>query len=364
MLSVAVVGCPAADFRFSDFRLSKMDYAVARRIVRFCGLTTATVLLGACAIEPPLAATRNQIIISVRDQKLTVVKDDHTRVVFPISTSKFGLGDRRNTYETPSGELAVAAKIGGGAPAGSVFHGRVRTGEIVKVDAPGRDAIVSRILALRGLEAGNSQAFSRGIYIHGTPEERNIGRPTSYGCIRMRSRDVIALYDMVRVGARVQIIDTTQNQAIAANIVQPSPGNPFDTPAPNIPLPDVNATQVASAGNTSVVKSITTTGSGPTVKTTTTAVAAGGASPATTTTTVTKTAPPFPAVAAALNKKTWNAAPEKLLAKQAATDARAQREAAKPPVGAPTPTQPVSNNTSGTNGTDPSAQHRSAVDSL
>ena len=87
-----------------------------------------------------------------------------------------------------------------------------------------------------------------------------------------------------------------------------------------------------------MVKSITTSGTGPVVKTTTTAVAASGAAPATTTTTtVTKTAPPFPAVAAALGKKTWNAAPDKLLAKQAAADARAQHDAAKPPVGAPTP---------------------------
>ena len=55
-----------------------MDYAATRRIVRFCGLTTASFLLGACALtEPPIAATRNQIIISVRDQKMTVVKADH-----------------------------------------------------------------------------------------------------------------------------------------------------------------------------------------------------------------------------------------------------------------------------------------------
>ena len=350
-----------------------MDYAAARRIVRFCGLTTVTVLLGACAIEPPLAATRNQIIISVRDQKLTVVKDDLTRVSFPISTSKFGLGDRRNTYETPTGELAVAAKIGGGAPAGAVFHGRVRTGEIVKVDAPGRDAIVSRILALRGLEAGNQGAFSRGIYIHGTPEERNIGRPTSYGCIRMRSKDVIALYDMVKVGARVQIIDTTQSQAIAANIVRPTPTGPLDGPAAGVSLASAGtAAPVPAAGSTSVVKSITTTGSA-TVKTTTTAVAANG-SPAVTTT-VTKTTPPFPAVASALNKnasgstaaaapakKEWNGSPGKLLAQQAATDARNQRDA-KPPVGAPTPTHPVSNNLPADNGTTPVVP-RSAADSL
>jgi hypothetical protein len=50
---------------------------------------------------------------------------------------------------------------------------------------------VTRILWLRGLEAQNVNAFSRDIYIHGTPEERLIGTPASYGCIRMRSSDII-----------------------------------------------------------------------------------------------------------------------------------------------------------------------------
>ncbi len=280
-----------------------MDSAAARRFFHYCGLTTAAaVLLSGCEATPPLAATRNQVIISVRDQKLTVVKEDHTRVSFPISTSKFGLGDRRGTYETPTGELAVAAKIGGGAASGTVFHGRVSTGEIVKVDAPGRDAIVTRILALRGLEASNSGAFSRGIYIHGTPEERNIGRPTSYGCIRMRSRDVIALYNMIKVGARVQIIDTTQNQAIAANILQP----PAGAPPPNIVVP---AAVTAATGAKSVVP--------------------GPLTPA--------LAPAAPAVPA---KKQWAGAPTTLLAKQTAAD----KAKARPPVGAPPTARPVSNN--------------------
>ena len=84
-------------------------------LARLSTASTAALLGGCVGTPPPLAATRNQIIISVRDQKLTVVKEDHTRVSFPISTSKFGLGDRRRSYETPTGELAVAAKIGGGA---------------------------------------------------------------------------------------------------------------------------------------------------------------------------------------------------------------------------------------------------------
>ena len=99
--------------------------------------------------------------------------------------------------------MKVRKKIGANAPAGAVFKSRRPTGEILPPDAPGRDPIVSRILWLEGLEPRNRNAFDRYIYIHGTPEERNIGMASSYGCIRMRSRDVIALYDTVGTGARV-----------------------------------------------------------------------------------------------------------------------------------------------------------------
>jgi hypothetical protein len=59
---------------------------------------------------------------------------------------------------------------------------------------------------LRGLQASNQHAFSRCIYIHGTPQEKLIGRPASYGCIRMKSRDVAALYAQLPLGAIVEIV--------------------------------------------------------------------------------------------------------------------------------------------------------------
>ena len=148
----------------------------------------------------------NRVIVSVRDQKLMLVQDGARVAVYPISTSKFGLGDHLGKMTTPLGYLQVAQKIGTNAPAGAVFHNRRWTGEILKPNAPGRDPIVTRIIWLRGLEASNARAFHRCIYIHGTPEERTLGRPASYGCIRMRSRDVSALYDKLPVGAIVQII--------------------------------------------------------------------------------------------------------------------------------------------------------------
>jgi hypothetical protein len=145
------------------------------------------------------------VIISVPDQKLMLVDDGARAAVYPVSTSKFGLGDNWGSMATPLGMLQVAQKIGDHAPVGAVFHKRRFTGEILQPNAPGRDPIVTRIIWLRGLEAANAHAYNRGIYIHGTPQEKIIGRPASYGCIRMKSSDVTELYAQLPVGAVVQI---------------------------------------------------------------------------------------------------------------------------------------------------------------
>ena len=158
--------------------------------------------------------TRHQIVISTREQKLAVLDRGNLMAIYSVSTSKFGLGDWRGSRFTPLGQLQIAEKIGGDAPPGAVFKDRRRTGEIVLPDSPGRDPIVTRILWLRGLEPQNANAFTRDIYIHGTPEERLIGTPASYGCIRMRSSDIISLYGIVGVGAVVSIVNTSLASAI------------------------------------------------------------------------------------------------------------------------------------------------------
>jgi L,D-transpeptidase catalytic domain len=160
-------------------------------------------LLASCAAPRDI---EHHIVVSVHDQKLALLEKGKFVATYPVSTSKFGLGDRPGSFGTPLGELEIADKIGDGAPAGTVFKDRRRTGEVIAVNAPGRDPIVTRIIWLRGREAQNANAFRRDIYIHGTPEERNIGRPASYGCIRMRSVDIINLYSQVGPGAEVTII--------------------------------------------------------------------------------------------------------------------------------------------------------------
>jgi lipoprotein-anchoring transpeptidase ErfK/SrfK len=158
--------------------------------------------------------TRHQIVISTREQKLALLDRGNLMAIYPVSTSKFGLGDWRGSRYTPLGQLEIAEKIGDNAPPGAVFKDRLRTGEIVLADSPGRDPIVTRILWLRGLEPKNANAFTRDIYIHGTPEERLIGTRASYGCIRMRSSDIINLYDIVGIGAAVTIVDGSLASAI------------------------------------------------------------------------------------------------------------------------------------------------------
>jgi lipoprotein-anchoring transpeptidase ErfK/SrfK len=164
-------------------------------------------LIALTALSPAARADGpSRVIVSVRDQKLMLMGNGEKLATYPVSTSKFGLGDNWGRMTTPLGFLQVAQKIGDHAPVGAVFRNRRFTGEILKPNSPGRDPVITRIIWLRGLQASNAHAFSRCIYIHGTPEERFIGRPASYGCIRMKSRDVAALYAQVPLGAIVEIV--------------------------------------------------------------------------------------------------------------------------------------------------------------
>src|SRR5438045_8492259 len=149
-------------------------------------------------VEPGTAPLRAQlvqpnVIVSVRDQKLMLLDNGGNAAVYPVSTSKFGLGDRWGSMATPLGTLQVAQKIGDHAPVGAVFHNRRFTGEILLPNTPGRDPIIPRIIWLRGLEGENVHAYYRRIYVHCTPEENTIGRPDSYDRIRMKSSGGSAL---------------------------------------------------------------------------------------------------------------------------------------------------------------------------
>ncbi len=170
-------------------------------------LILTTICLGAFLGQAGAALDGNvEVVISVAEQRMALLCDGGLVTKFPISTSRYGGGDALGSYKTPLGRLKVCDKIGGELPSGAVIKHRAATGEVLAANAPGRDPIVSRILWLEGLEEENRNARARSIYIHGTAEERAIGKPVSWGCIRMRSADVIELYDELPVGAAVTIL--------------------------------------------------------------------------------------------------------------------------------------------------------------
>jgi lipoprotein-anchoring transpeptidase ErfK/SrfK len=199
-------------------------------MLRSCALTITLILCAlpvrAGTIPAPTLDTR--VIISVRDQKLILITNGAIAATYPVSTSKYGLGDGWGSLATPLGLLQVAQKIGDHAPVGAVFHNRRWTGEILQPNTPGRDPVMTRIIWLRGLEASNSHAFHRCIYIHGTNEEKLLGRPASFGCIRMRSADVAALYSQLPLGAPVEIV---QDRLPKASKMADPEVYGFDSPA-------------------------------------------------------------------------------------------------------------------------------------
>ncbi|HEY2573165.1 MAG TPA: L,D-transpeptidase, partial [Verrucomicrobiaceae bacterium] len=146
---------------------------------------------------------RHRLVVSVAQQRMALFDEGKPVAMFPVSTSKFCLSDNPGSYGTPLGRLEVAQKIGEGQPLGMKFKDRRPTGEIVPANAPGRDPIVTRILWLRGKEPWNAHSYDRDIYIHGTAEEHKLGKPASYGCVRMSSRDVAWLYDQIGRETRV-----------------------------------------------------------------------------------------------------------------------------------------------------------------
>jgi hypothetical protein len=155
----------------------------------------------------PAAVIGTELVVSISEQKLAVVVNGKIYRTYKISTSRYGEGDALGSWCTPTGRLVIANKIGGTVPFGGVFEGRRFTGEILSVNAPGRDPIVSRIIWLRGQEYANKNAYHRCIYIHGTPQEDLLGKKSSYGCIRMASGDIMELFNWVAIGTGVSILD-------------------------------------------------------------------------------------------------------------------------------------------------------------
>ena len=162
---------------------------------------------------PGLDVDGDVLYVSVRSQRMYHVRGRMIQQEYIISTSSKGLGQVQDSYRTPTGLHYVRERIGEGLPPWSVIKERVCTGELAdSCRDTAADLITSRILWLSGMESGLNKggqvdSYDRWIYIHGTADECSLGDPSSHGCIRMRNRDVIALFDKIPVGALVVIYD-------------------------------------------------------------------------------------------------------------------------------------------------------------
>lgn len=158
----------------------------------------------------------DKLIISVADQMLYAIKNGQPYINLPVSTALNGVGEQKNSHQTPRGKHHVRAKIGNNLPINAVLRGRRWTGEIwspaLNAQYPDRDWILSRILWLSGYEVGfnrlgNVDSFQRYIYLHGTPDTEPMGIAKSHGCIRLRNTDIIQLFDITPIHCDVEIIE-------------------------------------------------------------------------------------------------------------------------------------------------------------
>ncbi len=155
-----------------------------------------------------------RIEVELAAQRLCLYGDGRLLREFAVSTATNGAGERQGSECTPRGRHTICEKIGAGSPENTVFVGRRPTGECwspaLAAATPARDWILTRILWLDGCEPGRNRGGdvdtrARYIYIHGAPDAVEMGVPGSHGCIRMRNRDVIELFDLVCEGTEVLI---------------------------------------------------------------------------------------------------------------------------------------------------------------
>tara|TARA_Y200000002_G_scaffold370394_1_gene365820 strand:- start:2116 stop:2730 length:615 start_codon:yes stop_codon:yes gene_type:complete len=148
----------------------------------------------------------NFIYIGIKRQKLYFFEANIISKIYKVSTSLKGAGNEISSYKTPLGLHFIYEKIGNNAPIGTLFINKKNTNKIVEIDSltlnQNKDEITTRLMSLMGKElninkGGRVDTFKRGIYIHGTSNEKSIGKPSSHGCIRMKNNDIIELFNSV-----------------------------------------------------------------------------------------------------------------------------------------------------------------------
>ena len=190
----------------------------------FIFLTSVSIAFGQDQIEAAnnyclekFNTTFSEIVyVSIKNQKMYLIIDNKIISYYDVSTSKNGIGNQEGSNKTPIGLHSIKEKHGDETPLNGLMKSRVHYGQIAKIikdtTSSKSDDITTRIMWLTGEESKinkgeNIDSYNRYIYIHGTSEEGKIGQPASHGCIRMKNEDVLNLYNKIRVGTKVLILD-------------------------------------------------------------------------------------------------------------------------------------------------------------
>lgn len=178
--------------------------------------TPRAITLARAALQRPLAPFRSLperlIVVDVPQQRLTILEDGEAIADYPVSTAAAGVGGEEGSHRTPPGWHRIHRRIGAGAPLGALFVSREPTGAVWRGEATEEDLILTRVLTLEGLEDGVNRgpgrdSLERYVYIHGTNQPERLGTPVSHGCVRVRNEDVVALFDRVREGDPIVIVE-------------------------------------------------------------------------------------------------------------------------------------------------------------
>jgi len=161
-----------------------------------------------------IQSEQHELLVDVKTQCLYHLKAGVLHKEYLVSTAKNGVGELQGSEQTPRGWHYIRAKIGDHQPINTVYSARRPTGEVYSNQLyesfPGRDWILTRIMWLCGMERGFNRlgecdTMKRYIYIHGSPDSKKMGEPSSKGCINMRNDELIQLYSEVPVGTKVFI---------------------------------------------------------------------------------------------------------------------------------------------------------------